>query len=169
MKVNRILGYFTNAITGAGVFLFLLWVEFFAWLRKPTDTIPVWSFYLVQLVMVVSVCVIYAYLRHRYDIGRLSTSVLVRYVEHLGKSKGWVLIVKNNPMLEINRVVSVRYQSKDNDVEEVVALGYVETKNDKGNLQIRVPEEWNFSDCELQQLGHKLLAVQLVVEKDALS
>ena len=77
--------------------------------------------------------------------------------------------MKNTPMLEINRVVSICFQSKDNDIEETIAIGYAETKNDKGNFQIRVPREWNIGGNDLQNLGHKLLKVKPVVDKDFLS
>ena len=148
--MNKFFGYFNNAITGGGIFLLLLWVQFFAWLRNPTDTIPAWYFYIAQLIMIVIICVIYTYLRHRYDSGLYSGAISVRYVGHPGGSDDWILIVKNTPMLEINRVVSICFQSKDNDIEETIAIGYAETKNDKGNFQIRVPKEWNIGGNDLQ-------------------
>ena len=169
MNIRKLLGYFNNAITGSGVFLLLLWVQFFAWLRNPTDTIPAWYFYIAQLIMIVIICVIYTYLRHRYDSGLYSEAISVRYVGHPGGSDDWILIVKNTPMLEINRAVSIFLQSKDDDIEERIALGYVETKNDKGNFQIRVPKGWNISGNDLQVLGYKLLMVKPVVDKDILS
>ena len=169
MNMRKLLGYFNNAITGGGIFLLLLWVQFFAWLRSPTDTIPAWCFYVAQLIMIVIICVIYTCLRHRYDSGLFSESISVRYVGHSGKSDDWILIVKNTPILEINKVVSICFQSKDNDIEETIAIGYVETKNDKGNFQIRVPKEWNIGDDDLQSLGHKLLKIKPVIDKDVLS
>ena len=30
MNMNKFFGYFNNAITGGGIFLLLLWVQFFA-------------------------------------------------------------------------------------------------------------------------------------------
>ena len=169
MNMHKLIGYFNNAITGCGIFLLLLWMQFFAWLRNPTDAVPAWCFYIVQLIMIVIICVTYTYLRHRYDSGLFSESISVRYVDHYGKSDDWILIVKNTPVLEINRVVSICFQSKDDAIEGTIAIGYVQTKNDRGNFQIRVPKEWNIGDDDLQELGHRLLKVKPVVDKGILS
>ena len=59
--------------------------------------------------------------------------------------------------------------SGDNDIEETIAIGYVETKNDKGNFQIRVPKDWNIGGNDLLNLGYKLLMVKPVVDKGSLS
>lgn len=168
-NILKVWGYFNNAITGCGVFLLLLGIEFFAWLRNPTDMIPAWYFYVAQLVMVVMICVIYAYLRHRYDTGRFSTAVSVRYVREIVEGRAWILIVEETPTLEINRVVSICFQSKDDDIEETIGIGYVEAKNDKGNFQVKVPKDWYHGERDLQELGHKLLTVKPVVDKNCVS
>lgn len=165
MDVRKIWSYFNNAIAGSVVFIILLWIEFFAWLRNPTDSIPAWYFYVAQLIMIVIVCVIYAYLRHQYDTGRFSSAIQVRYVDTISTGDGWILIVKNTPTLEINRVVSICYQSKDNDIEETIAIGYVETKNNLGNFQIKVLKEDLIKECDLEDLGYKLVRVKPVVDK----
>lgn len=168
MDVRKIWSYFNNAIAGSVVFIILLWIEFFAWLRNPTDSIPAWYFYVAQLIMIVIVCVIYAYLRHQYDTGRFSSAIQVRYVTVTKNGDGWVLVVKNTPTLEINRVVSLYCQSKDNDIEELIALGYVETRNNMGNFQIKIHKDNCKDACDLLVLGHKLLRVKPVVDKSLL-
>ena len=147
----------------------LLGVEFFAWLRDPNDLIPAWALYVVQLIMVVLVCVIYAYLRYKYDVGRFSTVVPVRYVGRSDSYCGWVLIVEETPILEINRVVTIYLWSNDNDIEKIIGLGYVETKNNLGNFQLNVPQEYCSSGLDLVAMGCKALMVKPVVEKDCLS
>ena len=72
-------------------------------------------------------------------------------------------------MLEINRIVSICYQSKDNDIETTIGLGYVETKNDMNNFQIKVLRAYCRVGWDLQKLGYKLLTVKPVVDKDWLS
>ena len=169
MNMRKIWGYFNNAIMGSGVFLLLLGVEFFAWLRDPKDLIPAWAFYVVQLIMVVLVSVIYACLRYKYDVGRFSTVVPVRYVCRADRYCGWVLIVEDTPILEINRVVTICLRTKDNDIEKMIGLGYVETKNNLGNFQLRVPQEYCTLGLDLVSVGYKALMVKPVVEKDWLS
>lgn len=169
MSIRKVLGYFKNSITGCGVFLLLLGVEFFAWLRNPFDPVPAWVVYIFELIMILIGCVVYAYLRYRYDTGRFSAAIPVRYVGMIDKDQGWVLIVENTPVLDINRIVSICFQSKDSDIEEIIALGYVETKNDLGNFQIKVLKKYCRVGCDLQKLGYKLLTVKPVVDKDWLS
>ena len=169
MSIRKILGYFKNSITGCGVFLLLLGVEFFAGLRTPTDSVPAWFVYLSQLTMIIICCVVYACLRHRYDTGRFSVAIPVRYIGLDVKGVDWVVLVENTPVLEINRIVSICYQSKDNDIETTIGLGYVETKNDMNNFQIKVLRAYCRVGWDLQKLGYKLLTVKPVVDKDWLS
>jgi len=165
MKLTKLFGYFNNAITGCFVFVLVLGVEFFAWLRGPTDLVPAWCFYLFQLAMIIFACVGYACLRYQYDTKCLSVAIPVRYVRDAYKVNGWALIVHDSPLLQLNRVVSVCFSSKDDDIEETIAIGYVETKNNKGNYQIFVPKEWNLGEHGLQEYGQKLLMVKPTVDK----
>lgn len=169
MSICKVLGYFRNSITGCGVFLLLLGVEFFAWLRDPADLVPAWLVYILELVMILIGCAVYACLRYRYDVGRFSVAIPVRYVGMISRDQAWVLIVENTPVLDINRIVSVCFQSKDSDIEEIIALGYVETKNELGNFQIKVLKKYCHTGCDLQKIGYKLLAIKPVVDKEWLS
>lgn len=151
------------------MFLVLLWLEFFAWLRNPKESIPAWFFYIAQLIMIAMISIIYACLRHKYDVGCFSSAVKVRYVGRMVVDGGYTLIAGNTSILEINRIVSVCFRSKDDDIEETVAIGYVETKNDLGNFQIKAPKEWCLDKYDLQSLGHKLLIIKPAVSKDDLA
>lgn len=169
MSVRKVFSYFNNAITGSGVFLLLLGVEFFCWLRNPLDSVPAWCFYVFQLIMIVLGCIIYACLRHHYETKCLVAAIPVRYVCGARDGDGWIMIASSTPMLEINRIVSICAHSIDSDLEETIAIGYVETKNDLGNFQIKVPKTHCRTGYDLQILGYKLLTIKPTVENDWLS
>jgi len=164
--MKRILRYFCNMVTGAGISIVLLWSEFFWWLKSPSGTVPAWSLYLVELVALMLACAFYAIFRYRYDTSALVGGIPVRYIGSASTCDGWIILVDDVPVLGINRFVSVCFESTDNDVQDVIAVGYVESKNDKGKYQILIQRNRCFCKGDLSQLGKKSLSVRPFINKD---
>lgn len=124
-KVNKVV---LGGITVVVVFL----LGFLWWLFGPQDTVPMWAFSLAIIIGYGVCVVVYALASKDAEV----TYVLpkVKSIRH-DESKIILLLEKNELFMQ-GAYVTIAYQDEDDLIEIVLGLGYVETVNLQGNMQV---------------------------------
>lgn len=122
-KVNKIL---VGGLTAVIVFCFSV----IFWIFPATTKIPLWIVPVLTIVFYLVVIVVYAIQNNsRDEIYRLpSVKKIVK------KTNEMIFIVEKNDLFNINSLVSIYYED---DIQILLGIGYVETINEKGSLQVK--------------------------------
>ena len=124
-KVNKVV------LGGITVVVFFL-LGFLWWLFTPQDTVPMWLFSVTIIVGYCVCIVVYAFSSKNIEI----TYVLpkVKSIRH-NDSKIIFLLEKNELFMQ-GSYVTIAYQDENDLIEVILGLGYVETINTQGNMQV---------------------------------
>lgn len=124
-KVNKaVLGGITAVV------FFLL--GFLWWLFDPQDTVPMWAFSITIIAGYGACVAVYALASKNVEV----TYVLpkVKSIRH-SENKTIFLLEKNDLFMQ-GAYVTIAYQDENDLIEIVLGLGYVETVNTQGNMQV---------------------------------
>ena len=136
-KVNKaILG----GITAVVVFL----LGFLWWMFTPQDTVPMWVFS-VTIILGYAVCVVvYALASKNVEV----TYVLpkVKAIRH--NDKKTIFLIEKNDLFMQGAYTTIAYQDEEDTIEVTLGLGYVETINSQGNMQVVFQEILNEPQVE---------------------
>lgn len=108
----------------------------FLWWKFDADyLIPIWILFLVVLICYMLFIIFYAVLSLKQETLIYRLPCVKSICLHDGKI---IFLVENNELYGQGAYVTICYQREKDDLETVLALGYVETKNSSGFLQIYV-------------------------------
>lgn len=127
-----------KVIAGCIFVLLALILGFIYWVFPANTSVPLWSVCLV-LIVCVFICII--------EYALLATSKTSADKCELPKVKNLsvkddtvIFIAEDASFFHLNSVVSIYIQNND-DVEELAGLAFIETKNEKGYLQIKLVKD----------------------------
>lgn len=113
-------------VVGGALFSFLLWCY------GPHDTVPMWVLGLI-IIICYAICVVI------YGVTSKDTKTLYVLPEvkaiHISDGKE-VFLLEKNDLFAQGAYVTIAYQDEDDAIETTLGLGYVETINSLGNMQI---------------------------------
>jgi len=124
-KANKvILGGITVVVTLA--------LNFLGWYFGPNAQVSMWIVWLV-LIGSYFVCVfVYAVASRDVEI----TYVLPKVKAIRNNESKIIFLVEGNDLFMHGAYVTITYQDEDDEIEIILGLGYVETINSQGNMQI---------------------------------
>lgn len=124
-RVNKIiLGGITVVVT------FLL--GFLWWLFGPQDTVPMWVFSIAIIVGYCACIVVYAFASKNVEI----TYVLPKVKSIRHNENKIIFLLEKNELFMQGAYVTIAYQDEDDLIEIILGLGYIETVNTQGNMQV---------------------------------
>lgn len=124
-RVNKVV------LGGITVIVFFL-LGFLWWLFDPQDTVPMWAFSLAVIIGYAACVIVYAVASRNVEV----TYVLpkVKSIRHTGSKI--IFLLEKNELLMQSAYVTIAYQDEDDLIEVVLGIGYVETINSQGNMQV---------------------------------
>lgn len=124
-KINK-------AILGGITAIVFFLLGFLWWLFKPQDTVSMWVFSLAVIIGYIACVIVYAIASRNVEI----TYVLpkVKSVRHTENKI--IFLLERNELFMQGAYVTIAYQDEDDLIEVVLGLGYVETINSQGNMQV---------------------------------
>ena len=137
---NRIKENLDKALLGATTLIVFFVIQFLCYIFNPNALVPMWVVLAIVIVAYICCVIIYAIGKARvspvqYVLPRIST---FRFLE-----EDIILIAEKNDLFSYQSLVTVYYQDSPNDLETAIAIGFVETINPQGNMQIRLIEYLN--------------------------
>lgn len=125
---NRINKAILGGITAVVFFL----LGFLWWLFGPQDAVPMWAFSLAAIAGYMACVIVYAIASRNVKI----TYVLpkVRSIRHT--ENNIIFLLEKNELFMQGAYVTIAYQDEDDLIEIVLGLGYIETINSQGNMQV---------------------------------
>ncbi len=116
---------------GITVVVFFL-LQFLWWLYEPTEPIPMWVLFLAIIGGYVVCLVVYAVTSRDVKITYALPEVKA-ICDNDGKI---VFIVGKNELFTQGAYATIAFQDEDSQLESLLGLGYVETINSAGNMQV---------------------------------
>lgn len=116
---------------GITVIVFFL-LGFLWWLFGPQDTVPMWVFSLAVIIGYVACVIVYAVASRNIEV----TYVLPRVKSIRHTENKTIFLLEKNELFMQGAYVTIAYQDEDDLIEVVLGLGYVETINSQGNMQV---------------------------------
>ena len=132
-KVNKIL---LGSITVVVIFV----LGFIWWLFEPQQNVPMWCLSMVIIICYVVCVVIYAYTTKDVKI----TYVLPEVKTLRRTDEKIIFLLEKNELFTQGADATICFQDEDDEIEITLGLGYVETINTQGNMQVVfIKEEQN--------------------------
>lgn len=131
-------------------------ITFLCGLFPMDQPVPLWAV-LILIIGASYVCVVIHEKSKTSSVFRLP---LVKQIK-TAEDGTVVFIVEKNDLFSYDAYVSVFYQESDDDLESYIGLGFVQSINSKGNLQIEFrPHKRESSDCIYNLLLRNTSAVR---------
>lgn len=121
-----------KAVLGGITVVVVFLLGFLWWIFSPQDSVPMWLFSLAVIVGYASCIVVYA-------LSAKSTKVtyVLPKVKTIWRSESKItFLLEKNELFSQGAYVTIAYQDDDDSIETTLGLGYVETINSQGNMQI---------------------------------
>lgn len=125
---NRI----NKAILGGITAIVFFILGFLWWLFDPRDTVPMWAFSLAVIVGYIACVLVYAIASRNIEI----TYVLPKVKSIRCTESKIIFLLEKNELFMQGAYVTITYQDEDDLIEVVLGLGYIETINSQGNIQV---------------------------------
>lgn len=124
-KVNKaILGGITVVVT--------LILNYLGWCFGPKASVPMWVVWLI-LISCYAICV----LVYAFASKDIKTVYILPRVKAIRNNDGKIVfLLEKNDLFMQGSFVTIAYQDEDDEIEVILGLGYVETINSQGNMQI---------------------------------
>lgn len=118
-----------------GVTAVFTFLQAFLWYVFPRDySVPMWIIYIILIICYIICLFIYA-------SGRTQESIVVYKLPSVRKiiirDDEFILIVEKNELYAQDALVTIYYQEDEDHLEDILGIGFVETINSQGNLQIK--------------------------------
>lgn len=121
-----------NVVLGGITVVVVFLLGFLWWLFGPQDTVPMWLFS-ISIIIGYSACVVvYALASKNVEI----TYVLPKVKSIRHNENKTIFLLEKNELFTQGSYVTITYQDEDDLIEIILGLGYVETINTQGNMQI---------------------------------
>lgn len=124
-RINKIV---LGGITAVVFFL----LNFSWWLFSPQDTVPMWFFSIVVIIGYGTCIVVYALASKNVEVTYMLPKV--KSIRH-NENKTIFLMEKNDLFMQ-GSYATIAYQDESDEIEITLGLGYVETINSQGNMQV---------------------------------
>ena len=125
---NRINKAVLGGITAIVFFL----LGFLWWMFTPQDSVPMWVLFLSIIAGYAASVIAYAVASRKAEI----TYVLPKVKSIRCSDIKTIFLLEKNELFMQGAYVTISYQDEDDLIEVVLGLGYVETINSQGNMQI---------------------------------
>ena len=137
--MGKILEHINKMILGSVTVIVTLALGFLWWMFGPDVLVPMWVVSLI-IIAAYAVCVIvYAIASQKVNV----TYVLPAVKGIFRSSDRLIFLVEKNDLFMQGAYVTIAFQDEDNELETTLGLGYVETVNSKGNMQIVFQKQSN--------------------------
>lgn len=130
--MKEFLSRINNIILGGVTVIVTLLLGFIWWFFEPEDQVPI---YVPVLIIIIGygVCmVVYAMASKNVEI----TYVLPKVISIRQVDSKIIFLVEKNELFAQGTFVTIAYKDKDDKIETDLGIGYVETINSEGNLQV---------------------------------
>jgi len=144
----------------------LLWYIF-----DPKYPVPLWVVSLLIIVFYISSIIIYAVSKSKKTEVVVYKLPKVLLIHKNNLKKDLTLVVEKNELLNTNSLVTICYQADDDDFEIQLGIGYVETINYMGNLQIlflKILEKDKLKEISLSPSTWKAIRIKPTIAKEYL-
>lgn len=121
-----------KAILGGITAIIFFLLGFLWWLFGPQDTVPMWVFSLAVIVGYMTCVIVYAIASRNIRI----TYVLPKVKSIRHTENNIIFLLEKNELFMQGAYVTIAYQDEDDLIEVVLGLGYIETINSQGNMQV---------------------------------
>lgn len=125
---NRINKAVLGGITAIVFFL----LGFLWWVFGPQDTVPMWMLSLAVIIGYMVCVIVYAIASRNIEI----TYVLPKVKSIRHTENNIIFLLERNELFMQGAYVTIAYQDEDDLIEVVLGLGYIETINSQGNMQV---------------------------------
>ena len=105
---------------------------FLWWIFSPKDSVPMWLLCLAVILGYVACIIVYALSTRSENI----TYVLPKIKAIRRSEENTIFLLEKNELFSQGAYVTIAYQDEDDSIETTLGLGYVETINSKGNMQV---------------------------------
>lgn len=124
-----------KAILGSVTALVLLVINILCWIFNFNSSVPMWIYLITILLFYLCCIIVYAICSSRKDqvVYRLPAVINI-YKD----SKNIVFVIEKNDLFNQDSYVTICYQSEDEILETVLALGCVQSITTEGYLQIKI-------------------------------
>lgn len=142
---KKIIHKLNNAVLG-GLSTFIFFVLGFLWWIFDADTlVPLWVLSVVIIVCYLICIIVYGFcsIKSETSIYRLPDIKSIKMID-----EKLVFIVEKNDLFSQGSYATIYYQEDDDDLEIVIGLGYIESINSAGYLQIVIERIINSSRVE---------------------
>ncbi len=128
-------GFWSNVnkavLGGITVIVFFL-LGFLWWIFSPQESVPMWMFSIAIIIGYAACVIVYAVSSRNVEV----TYVLPK-VKSIRKTENkTIFLLEKNELFMQGAYVTIAYQDEDDLIEIVLGLGYVETINTQGNMQV---------------------------------
>ncbi|MEY8312752.1 hypothetical protein AALA61_12350 [Oscillospiraceae bacterium 42-9] len=124
-RVNKIiLGGITVIVTLA--------LNFLGWCFGPNASVPMWVVWLILIGSYIICIFVYALASKSSTV----TYVLPRVKSIRHNDKKIIFLLEKNELFMQGAYITIAYQDEDDLIEIILGLGYVETVNPQGNMQV---------------------------------
>ena len=124
-KINKV-------ILGGVTAIIFLALNYLGWCFGPEKLVPMWVVWLILIGSYAVCVVVYALSSRSIEV----TYVLpkVKAIRH--DATKTIFLLEKNELFMQGAYVTIAYQDEDDEIEIVLGLGYIETINSQGNMQI---------------------------------
>lgn len=130
--MSKILEHINKVILGSVTVIVTLALGFLWWMFGPDVLVPMWVVSLIILGSYAVCVIVYATASQNLRV----TYMLPAVKAILRNSDKLIFLVEKNDLFMQGAYVTIAFQDEDNELETILGLGYVETINSKGNMQI---------------------------------
>lgn len=140
---------------GGVTVLILMVIGFISYMWNAYTLVPIWIIYLLIIFFYLSCIAIYGFCK------RKNKEIIYKLPEVITIAKNDkmepILIVEKNELYPVGSLVSIYIQNNDDQLETLLGIGYIETKNTNEYLQVRFNYDYkNTKQEEILKLENKI-------------
>lgn len=122
-------------IIGSVTIVISLILNFIWWIYSYDKLVPIWVVCLVIIVCYIVCVMFYSYFSTKsYE----TVYHLPKVKKIIKQERKIIFIVEENNLFREGSYATICYQNDENELENVIGLGYVQTINNKNNMQIEI-------------------------------
>lgn len=151
IKVKDFLSKVDKVILGGVTVVIVFFLGFLWWVFTPQDSVPMWALSVVIILWYASCIIVYAV---------SSKNIEIMYVLPKIKSISVIqdriiFLLEKNDLFVQGAYVTIAYEDESDSIEIILGIGYVETINSQGNIQVTLAKKVDNSQVQdiLSQLS----------------
>ena len=134
-----------GVLVGGLTVVVILVLSFLWWVFDFDYMVPLWIVCIIVIVAYIICIIIYGIFSLKKEVKIYRLPKVIKIVK---AKKSIIFIVEKNELFNQGSYATVCYQEDDEDIETVIGLGYVETINNKGYLQIKIEKKVNKKEVD---------------------